>query len=220
MRSPRPAAEQSFAFGACRTKKRVSRLDAFLNGAKVETHARDLEVELRIVARFAPWREAEHAPIEGLVLFDNGREGKIGLEIFHRLPRGAQRNIGESRKSPGEFNPRREARQIDDHPTLFQVRHDQIGIGAESRKHAALVGGDMDPDRAGKLAIDECGRDPRVWRVIEGFVIKLAIGARLDEPLPDIGLISEPIDRFFFGRRNRATMLYSLKESEHSVRKS
>ncbi|MGA2793768.1 MAG: hypothetical protein ABSE69_09555 [Roseiarcus sp.] len=73
----RAKAERSIALGPRRTEERRARLDALLGGANTESHARDLAAEVRIVARLARWRAAEHASIEGLALLSNGGEGDI-----------------------------------------------------------------------------------------------------------------------------------------------
>src|SRR5581483_8216168 len=96
------------------------------------------------LARLAPSLEAEHAPIEGLMLRANRGQDEIGVEIFRSQPRGAQGDIGRLRKASRIFEPRGKPRHFDDRAARLEVRRDHIGEHIERGESYLLAGGDVD----------------------------------------------------------------------------
>ncbi|HYA74698.1 MAG TPA: hypothetical protein VEF36_16240 [Roseiarcus sp.] len=104
--------------------------------------------------------------------------------------------------------------------TGAQSRGDYVAKDAQRRKNGILIGAQVNPGRAGELAIDESRRNPRIWRLVVALVMQSLVVAWLDQPISDIGFISQPEHGLFFRGSPRDAMLDSLQEPNDPIRKS
>lgn len=175
--------EKRLSFRRSGSEKRIAQLDEFPRAAVLGAYARKLRGQSWVVARRTPHRSAKRAPVKGDVFGARGTDGEVSFEMLRRHEGRSHHDIGQFRMDACQRQFCREARELGDGLPGRQLGGEDVAKDLQARKDCVFVGADVHPDRARKLAVDICGRDPGVGGVVVTRVIKfVAIGARQERP--------------------------------------
>jgi hypothetical protein len=160
--------------------------------------------ELSNHSGYDDWLDSRYGCFMGLSL--GGVEGSlvtVALDDF--LGWCGDRDLRPSEAAPDA------TRELGDVLASRQLGTEDVAKDLETGKDRFFADADIDPDRAGKLAVDERRRDPGVRRIVIARIIKLIASGARKEPDSAIGFKSQPKSRGALGRRSRDPVFDSLR---------